>query len=140
MKLSPFAIYAMDKAYIDFAALFRIDRCNAYFVTRAKDDMQFEILEKNYNLDETIGLRGDYLIKLTGYKSGRLYPKSLRMVEYYDSENDEELRFITNHDEISALEVSNFYRNRWQIEFFFYEKRIVMRSEGVNEMGKSLIV
>lgn len=119
MEPIPFAIYAMDKAYVDFASLFRMDQCNAYFVTRAKDNMQFDILEKNYNLDETIGLRGDYLIKLTGYKSSRLYPQSLRMVEYYDSENDEELRFITNHVEISALEVTNIYRNRWQIEVLF---------------------
>ena len=41
------------------------------------------------------------------------------MEEDYDSENEEELRFITNHDEISALEVANIYRNRWQIEVFF---------------------
>lgn len=37
MEPTPFAIYAMDKAYVDFAALYRIDQGDAYFVTRAKD-------------------------------------------------------------------------------------------------------
>lgn len=115
----PFAIYTMDKAYVDFAPLFRIDQNNAYFVTRAKNNMKFEILERNYNLDKTSGLRSDCTINLTGYKPKRLYPKSFRMVEYYDSENDELLRFITNNFDISALEVANIYRNRWQIEIFF---------------------
>lgn len=119
MEPIPFAIYAMDKAYVDFAALCRIDQGDAYFVTRAKDNMRFEIIEKNYNLDEATGLRGDYTIRLTGYKPSRLYPKNFRMVEYYDFESEEELRFITNNFDISALEVSNIYRNRWQIEVFF---------------------
>ena len=119
MEPTPFAIYAMDKAYVDFAALYRIDQGDAYFVTRAKDNMQFEVIEKNYNLDEATGLRGDHTIRLTGYKPSRLYPKNFRMIEYYDFESEEELRFITNNFEISALEVSNIYRNRWQIEVFF---------------------
>lgn len=119
MEPIPFAIYAMDKAYVDFAALCRMDQGDAYFVTRAKDNMQFEIIGKNYNLDQATGLRGDYTIRLTGYKPSRLYPKNFRMVEYYDFESEEELRFITNNFDISALEVSNIYRNRWQIEVFF---------------------
>ncbi len=119
MKPIPFAIYTMDKAYVDFAALYHIDQGDAYFVTRAKDNMQFEVIEKNYNLDEATGFRGDYTIRLTGYKPSRLYPKNFRMVEYYDFESEEELRFITNNFDISALEVSNIYRNRWQIEVFF---------------------
>lgn len=32
----PDAIYLMDKAYVDFAALYRIRMADAYFVTRAK--------------------------------------------------------------------------------------------------------
>ncbi len=32
----PEAIYLMDKAYVDFEALFRINQAEAFFVTRAK--------------------------------------------------------------------------------------------------------
>lgn len=116
---TPMSIYAMDKAYVDFAALARIDSCGAFFVTRAKDNMQYEILEQSGNIDESTGLRGDYTIKLTGAKSKNLYPKSMRIVVFYDTVKEEEFKFITNNQYISAIEVTNIYKNRWQIEVFF---------------------
>lgn len=119
IEITPFAIYVMDKAYVDFGALYRIHTNNAYFVTRAKKNMKYEIIETNYNIDETTGLRGDYTIRLTGYKPKRLYPESFRLVRYYDSENEEELEFITNYLDFDALGIANLYRNRWQIETFF---------------------
>ena len=119
IDIIPWAIYVMDKAYVDFEALHRIHANNAYFVTRAKKNMKYEIMETNYNIDKDTGLRGDYTIKLTGYMPKRSYPEMFRLVKYYDCENVEELDFITNNFDISALDVANVYRNRWQIETFF---------------------
>lgn len=116
---TPEAIYLMDKAYIDFAALFNIHKARAFFVTRAKVSMVYDVVERNFNLDESTGLRTDSTIRLTGYKSSKLYPEILRMVEYYDDEKEILLVFITNNFEVSALEVARLYRNRWQIEVFF---------------------
>jgi len=115
----PDAIYLMDKAYIDFAALYRMNKADAFFVTRAKVTMDYRVLENNFNLDETTGLRSDRTIKLKGPKSKQLYPDTLRMVEYYDDEKDLLLTFITNNFEVSSLEIARLYRNRWQIEVFF---------------------
>ena len=115
----PDAIYLMDKAYIDFASLYRMNRADAFFVTRAKVTMDYRVLENNFNLDETTGLRSDRTIKLKGPKSKQLYPDNLRMVEYYDDEKDLLLTFITNNFEVSSLEIARLYRNRWQIEVFF---------------------
>ena len=115
----PNAIYTMDKAYVDFKELYNIDQCGSYFITRAKDNIRYNITETNYNIDKETGLRGDYHIVLTGYKSSKLYPAELRLVEYYDSENDEDLTFIANNMDITALEITDIYRNRWQIEVFF---------------------
>lgn len=56
---------------------------------------------------------------LTGYKSSRLYSKPLRMILYRDAETNEVLTFISNNVDISALDIANIYRNRWQIEVFF---------------------
>ena len=42
IDISPWAIYVMDKAYVDFEALYRIHTNNAYFVTRAKKNMKYE--------------------------------------------------------------------------------------------------
>lgn len=115
----PDAIYLMDKAYIDFASLYRMNKADAFFVTRAKVTMDYRVLENNFNLDETTGLRSDRTIKLKGPKSKQLYPDTLRMVEYYDDEKDLLLTFITNNFEVSSLEIARLYRNRWQIEVFF---------------------
>lgn len=95
-EIEPWAIYVMDKAFVDFEALLNIDEHNAYWITRAKSNMRYEVIETNYNIDEDTGLRGDYAIRLTGPKPKKLYPKDIRMVKYYDEENDEELTFITN--------------------------------------------
>jgi len=124
----PDAIYLMDKAYIDFASLYRMNKADAFFVTRAKVTMDYRVLENSFNLDETTGLISDRTIKLKGPKSKQLYPDNLRMVEYYDDEKDLLLTFITNNFEVSALEIARLYRNRWQIEVFFYGKHIVMQS------------
>ncbi len=115
----PDAIYLMDKAYIDFASLYRMNKVDAFFVTRAKVTMDYRVLENNFNLDETTGLRSDRTIKLKGPKSRQLYPDTLRMVEYYDDEKDLVLTFISNNFEVSSLEIARLYRNRWQIEVFF---------------------
>lgn len=118
-KIEPWAIYVMDKAYVDFEALFNINEHNAFWITRAKSNMRYEVIETNYNIDEDTGLRGDYTIRLTGPKPKKLYPKDIRMVRYYDAENNEELTFITNQTTIGALQIADLYRNRWQIETFF---------------------
>ncbi len=111
------AIYTMDKAYVDLAALNKMDSIGAYFVTRAKTVMRYRIIEAMDSDEE--GILADQSVMLTGHKSSRLYPKPLRMVRYRDTETDEELIFISNNMDISALDIANIYRNRWQIEVFF---------------------
>lgn len=113
------AIYLMDKAYVDFEALYRINNAGAFFVTRAKDNMRYRVIEENFNIDQSVGLRSDKIIKLTIAKSKKLYPEKLRVVEFYDQRNDEVLTFLTNNLDVSALEVAYLYKNRWQIEVFF---------------------
>ena len=115
----PEAIYLMDKAYIDFAALYNIHKAEAFFVSRAKVTMTYLVVENNFNLDEKTGLRGDKVIQLTSPKSKKLYPENLRVVEYYDKDKEILLVFLTNNFEVSALEVARLYRDRWQIEVFF---------------------
>ena len=115
----PKAIYAMDKAYIDFLALFNMHRSGAYFISRAKTTLDFDVVENNFNIDEETGLRGDKIIKINGFKSIKLYPELLRLIEYYNDEKDITLRFLINNCYVSTLEIAKLYRNRCQIEVFF---------------------
>ena len=126
----PNAIYLMDKAYVDFAALFSINNAGAYFVTRAKVSMDYTVIEHNFNIDESTGLKSDRIVKLNGYKSKKLYPQELRVVEYIDLDKNELLVFISNNFEVTALEIARLYRNRWQIEVFFkwIKQNLVIKS------------
>jgi len=117
IQFEPNAIYTMDKAYVDLVALYQMDSIGAYFVTRAKAVMRYCVIE-TMNCSEE-GILSDQLVMLTGYKSSQLYPKPLRMILYRDAETNEELTFISNNMDISALDIANIYRNRWQIEAFF---------------------
>lgn len=122
LDIVPNAIYTMDKAYVDFEALARINENGGFFVTRAKDNMKYEIVSSNHNIDQSTGLMEDLLIRLTGNKSSKLYPKELRLIKYCDLETGEGLSFITNVTDqldLNGLEISNIYRHRWDIECFF---------------------
>lgn len=115
----PNAIYLMDKAYIDLAALYKLNSLGSFFITRAKKNMKYEVIEQNFNIDETTGLLFDKEICLKGHKSIKLYPENLRLVGFYDSDKGEIIEFLTNNFEISAFEVAILYKNRWKIETFF---------------------
>ena len=122
LDIVPNSIYTMDKAYVDFEALERIDSEGAFFVTRAKDNIKYEITSTNFNVDQSTGLMEDHIIRLTGYKSKRLYPKEFRLIKFCDNETGELITFISNivdQLEFNGLEIANIYRHRWDIESFF---------------------
>jgi hypothetical protein len=114
----PGAIYVMDRAYIDFARLYRLDEQRAFFVTRAKKNLQFRRLY-SHPVERTTGLVCDQTIRLTGFYSSRDYPDQLRRVRYRDPETGRRLTFLTNNTSFPALTVAELYRCRWQVELFF---------------------
>ena len=113
------AIYTMDKAYVDYEALYRMHLNGTYFVTRAKATMKYDVIDINYNANDLVGIVGDKTIHLSVYVSEKKYPEDLRLIEFYDAEKDEVITFITNNFELGSLIIANIYRNRWQIETFF---------------------
>lgn len=115
----PLAFYMMDKAYVDFLALYRFHKADAYWISRPKDNMRCEVTDHRQDFDPSTGISGDFTIRLTTHKSKKLYPEPIRMVTYHDAETGNDVEFITNNFEISALEVANLYRHRWDIEVFF---------------------
>ncbi|MBN2729930.1 MAG: IS4 family transposase, partial [Bacteroidales bacterium] len=119
LYIEPAAIYVMDKGYVDFYRLFNLIHVKrAFFVTRAKDNMQF-VVESSSPTDLEAGVISDQMISLTGYKSSREYPEPFRMVVYEDFSTSVVYRFITNNTEFDALTISELYRERWQVELFY---------------------
>jgi len=114
----PGAFYVMDRAYVDFARLARVDGAGAFFVTRAKSNMSFYVRESRV-VDKSTGLRADQIIRLNGQRTKKLYPRDLRRISYLDSKTGKTLVFLNNNFLIKAIIVSKIYKARWQIELFF---------------------
>ena len=112
------SFYIMDKGYIDFTRLYRLNCSKAYFVTRARENMQFRRIYSN-KVDKTTGLIYDQIGKLETYKSLKSYPEKLRRVKYHDAETNKVFIFITNNVELTALEIALSCKKRWQVELFF---------------------
>lgn len=110
--------YVMDRAYVDFGRLHKIQVKGAFFVTRAKSNMRFKRIYSN-PVDKSEGVRSDQLGRLEGYYPLKAYPDKLRRVKYYDKETKKEFVFLTNNTELSANEIAFLYKKRWEVELFF---------------------
>lgn len=113
------AYYLMDKGYVDFWRLYNYFQLRqAYYVTRAKDNMRFEVIEER-EVDKQAGLISDQSIRLTGPIVSKDYPDVMRMVIYEDYDTNNVYRFLTNDFTLEAITIAELYRERWQIELFF---------------------
>lgn len=110
--------YIMDRAYIDFDRLWTIDKRDAYFVIRAKNNLQFTRISSK-KVDKKAGIICDQQITLKGFYSSQSYTKVLRRVKFHDSEQRRTFVFLTNNLELAATEIAQLYKNRWKIELFF---------------------
>lgn len=110
------AYYIFDCAYDDYKRLFHIHQIGAFFVIRAKDNIRYTITKWKRRMPKNV--LTDARIRLTGYLSSKRYPEELRIVRYWDEEQGREFVFLTNAMSLSALEIANLYRNRWQVELF----------------------
>jgi len=102
----------MDKAYVDFKALFRFHQSQAFWVSRPKENMKFTTLGQMEIPSAESGIIEDSRIRVTGYKSSKLYPEDTRLIHAYNPENDAIIDFASNNFKISVLEISNLYRHR----------------------------
>jgi hypothetical protein len=112
------AFYVMDRGYTDFERLYRFTQGMAFFIIRAKRDLDFA--RRAYReVDKTTGLRSDQTIILCGPKTSRLYPDPLRRVSYYAADIDKRFVFLTNNFILPAFTIAQLYKCRWQVELFF---------------------
>jgi len=111
-------IVLFDKGYVDFGHLKDLDQRGAFWVTRAKANMAYEVVKKMpKSKDDKILL--DEIIRLSNPNkpAPELMRRIVALVEVDGQER--EMTFLTNNLEWSPRSVADLYRCRWQIEVFF---------------------
>lgn len=112
------SFYIMDKGYVDYKRLYRIHLCNAFFVTRAKDNMNYRRLY-SHPKDIKKGVIYDQTIMLNNHYASKDYPEKLRIIKFKDDLSGLTLIFLTNNFHLQATDLALLYKARWDIEMFF---------------------
>jgi hypothetical protein len=114
----PGAYYIMDRGYLDFERLYRMDQAGAFFITRARDNFRFHRLYSG-QVDKPQGIQCDQSVRLMSFYPAKAYPNLLRRIRYRDPETGKRLVFLTNQFTVTAPVITQLFRCRWQIEIFF---------------------
>jgi hypothetical protein len=112
------AFYVMDRGYLDFERLARLDDAGSFFVTRAKSNLK---ARRRYSrpVDRSTGLICDQTVLLTGFYSRQGFDRPLRRIKFNDPKTGKRLVFLTNNLALDALTIAKLYKCRWQVELFF---------------------
>ncbi len=118
LSIEPGAFYVMDRGYLDFERLYDIHQQGAFFVTRAKRNMDARRI-RSMSADREHGVICDQRLALNGHYASRHYPDLIRRIRYKDSETGKTLVFLTNNTALPALTIAALYKQRWRVELFF---------------------
>ena len=114
----PGAFYVMDRGYVDFARYYRIHLAGAFFVTRVKRKMDCRV-RSGLKIEPGGPVKRDQLIRVTGVRTPKFYPDSLRRIRYIDPDTGRKFTFLTNHLTLDPCVIALLYRKRWKIELLF---------------------
>lgn len=112
------SFYVMDRGYVDYKRLYRIHTSGAFFVTRAKDNMNYRRLYSNPK-DVGNGIIYDQVIMLNNHYAAKNYPEKMRRIKFKDKETGKILIFLSNNFQLKATDIAQLYKHRWKIELFF---------------------
>lgn len=118
LSLAPGSILVIDRGYTDYKLF--ADWCDndIYFVTRLKENADYQVLEQR-SVPINRNIIADELIIFTGYYAERDCPYVLRRIVAEDKDTGDRLVFLTNHLNFGATTIAAIYKDRWQIELFF---------------------
>ena len=125
VPFEPGATYIMDRGYLDFARLYRLQEAKAFFVTRPKHNTLIRRSSSMSSspdqrlLNRAAGIRSDQRIRLTGKHTREHYPETLRRIHLVVPETGKTLVLLTNHFALPATTIAALYKARWQVELLF---------------------
>jgi len=113
----PDSILVVDRGYVDYCWLYQLCLQGVWWVTRLKKCMDFQIVERR-PVDRGTGVTSDWTIRIRGGKADSI-PMLLRRVRYVDRDTGKAYEFFTNIFHLSAKDIADIYKARWDIELFF---------------------
>lgn len=118
IRYEPGSFYIFDRGYLDFERLYCIGKAKAFFVVRAKNNLQFKRIYSSV-IDKTTGVRCDQTGCLKGFYSLRGYPEKIRRIKFHDEQQNRNFVFLTNNMHLKPEAIAAIYKYRWKIELFF---------------------
>ena len=118
LNFAPGTVVVDDRGYNDYRLFARWTEAGVFFVTRMKDNAQYELVER-HEPPQNRGILSDQTIRLTGPGAQDKCPHLLRRVEALREDTGETLVFLTNHLKLGASTIAAIYKDRWSIELFF---------------------
>jgi Transposase DDE domain/Domain of unknown function (DUF4372) len=112
------SFYIMDRGYVDYKRLYKIHTYGAFFVTRAKDNMNYRRLY-SHPKDIANGIIYDQTIMLNNHYASKDYPEKMRRIKFRDEQTGKLLIFLTDNFHLKATDIAQLYKHRWKIELFF---------------------
>ena len=112
------SFYVMDRGSVDYKRLYKVHQSDAFYITRAKDNMNCRRV-KSMPPDKGNGVLCDQYVFLNNYYAAIDYPEKIRRIKFHDSETGKTFVFLTNNFHLKAIEIAQLYKHRWKIELFF---------------------
>lgn len=111
-------IVLFDKGYVDFGHLRDLDARGVFWVTRAKDNMAYDVVQPMPKSKDDKILADEIIVLRNPNKPAPELMRRVVALVPIDGQ-ERELVFLTNNLEWSPRSVTDLYRCRWQIEVFF---------------------
>src|SRR5215203_3486703 len=119
------SIVVMDRGYNSYKPLINWTKQKVMWVTRPHPRAVWSVQQQLPISDKQKqqGVREDAIISLGNPRTIHINPiQTVRLVQFFDKDNDREFSFISNNLTIDALTIAGIYKQRWDIEMLF--KRI----------------